>query len=380
MRAIRVIVVAVVVAVLQLGGVAAPTWACACGGVEPFADAEFMEVNGETALVRYDGRTEDVLLSFALQSDSSSTALILPLPARARFELASPDTFSDLFELTKPVVEERKVLRGLGFPLMGAGASGGVDGAGGVTVIDEQDLGPFTVTQLTAGSSDALAAWLRERDFRVRDNIVAAAQPYLDEGWVIAVARLDPSGQSGATGQGDETGAGGDPPKGETGLSGDLQPVRATFETDTMVYPMRFQAEAEATLPLTIYTLTEHKQEPVMGSWTSELKYAGRLDPAALDPGSTIADLVEGAPYLTRHDGYVNPEDATADMTFRQAGSDSDYRAVEVRTIDYPFVLRAAVPTRFSLVTGGLAGVPLALVLALVGAGVHRFRAGRRLR
>jgi hypothetical protein len=350
MRALRLVVVMALVAMLQVVALAAPARACACGGIEPFASAELMEIYGETALVRHDGTTEDIVLSFDLQSDSESTALVLPLPALADFELASPETFADLFELTRPVIEEERVLRGLPLPFMAGASSGG--GAGpGVEVIDEQDLGPITVTQLTSSSVTALADWLKEREFRVRGEILRAAQPYLDEGWVIAVARLDPA----------------DPGEGGVeGMSGDLQPIRATFESEKMVYPMRFQAAAESPLPLTIYTLTSHRQNPVMGSWQSEMIYAGRVDPSSLPEGSTLAELADGADFLTRHDGLVAPDEAVVDMTFEQAADDDAYRHVIVRQVDYPWIVRLFVPSLGSALVWVLTAPLLIAVLILV--------------
>ena len=323
-RGLRVLAVVLLVALVQALTVATPALACACGALEPSIEDSALVVDGETALVRHDGSTEDMLLSFGLGSDPSSAALILPLPAKAELDLADADTFETLAELTAPVVVEKKVLRGLELPAIGApgGAAGG--SGSGVDVLEERELGPFTTTQLDSDDAGDLRDWLEEHDYRVRDEVVEATQPYLDEGWVIAAIQLEP---------------------GERGLRGNLQPIRATFETDEMVYPMRLQALADRSMPLRVYSLAEHRQDIELGQATPTVKFAGSLADEPVRPGSTLAELTEGTPYLTRHDLQVRPEHATTDVTFAAHPDDAPFREEQVVEVDYPWYVRIFVPS-----------------------------------
>lgn len=331
-RAIRAALVAVVVGALQLGAVAAPSWACACGAIEQLDTASRIDIAGETALVRHDGQSEDILLSFDMSSDSREAALILPLPTKADLALADVNTFDTLRELTKPERRERKRLRGLELPSVLSGGDGAGSGAppvgSSVHVLEEQELGPFETVQLTSDTADDLRTWLDDNDFRVRDNIVKATQPYLDEGWVLAVVQLKP---------------GTDDP----GFEGDLQPIRATFDSDRMVYPMRLQAQAAEDMPLRVYTLTDHRTEVRIGEGSPfETRFAGTLADSQLDDGSTLAELAAGdTSYLTRVDTIIAPEDVTADLTITRSGVDTPHREVYYVGVDYPWVVRLLVPS-----------------------------------
>ena len=76
---------------------------------------------------------------------------------------------------------------------------------------------------------------------RVRDEVAEATRPYLREGWVIAAIKLT---------------AGPDSPH---ALDGELQPIRATFPSREIVYPMRMQATAASVSTLRVYTLTDYR-------------------------------------------------------------------------------------------------------------------------
>lgn len=358
---LRGLAVALIAVLVQALTVATPAMACACGALEPGVDDPSLVVDGETALVRHDGTTEDILLSFGMHSAADSAALILPLPAKSQLSLGDVDTFERLAEETKPVVVEEKVLRGLGFPTIGgAGPDGAGAPGGGVDVLEERELGPFTTTQLDSDNASDLQDWLEEHDYRVRDNIVEATQPYLDEGWVIAAIQLTP----GAEGT----------------LEGDLQPIRATFPSDEMVYPMRLQAQASESMPLRIYSLSEHRQDMELGSAAPELKFAGSLADTSLRPGSTLADLAEDTPYLTRHDLQVSPEQATTDVTFSAHADDTSFREERTVEVDYPWYVRIFVPSWGTFAFWVVVLVPTLLSLAFVWGCVRLIRGPRRTR
>lgn len=362
-RTARVLAVGLLVVLVQAVAIASPAQACACGAIEQLETGEQIDISGETALVRHDGETEDILLSFGMRSASDSAALILPLPAQAELDLGDVDTFDELKELTRPKVVRKKVLRGLDPPVIGGAAPDGAGApTGGVEVLDEQELGPFTTTQLDSDDASEVADWLEENDYRVRDSIVDATQPYLDEGWIIAAIQLTPGS--------------------EAGFDGDLQPIRATFPTEEMVYPMRLQAEATSEMPLRVYSLADHRMDMDLGTADPELKFAGSLADTSLDEGSTLAELAEGTPYLTRYDTVIEPEEASTDAIFAAHPDDEPFREKTVIEVDYPWYVRLFVPSEGSVIAW-LALTPVILLVTgcvLVWVRVLRRLAGRRTR
>lgn len=324
----RAAAVALLATLVLSVGTVSPASACACGGVGA-PTGESVSVNEESAVVRHDGETEDILLSFDMFTSAQDVALILPLPAQAELDVADVDTLGQLERATAPDIVERRVLRGLQLPVIG-GAAGDGAGAGqppGVHVLEERELGPFTATQLTSTSTAPLTRWLDEHGYDVRDEVVEATRPYLREGWVIAAIKLT---------------AGPDSPH---ALDGELQPIRATFPSREIVYPMRMQATAASVSTLRVYTLTEHRTDVDFGEIEPGVAFAGPLRAGDVPAGSTLAELTRETPFVTRFDTYVRPEEVTTDMTFTRSATDATYRRQEVVETDYPWYLRIFVPS-----------------------------------
>jgi hypothetical protein len=84
----------------------AESGACACGA---FVADDKLSAQQETALVDLTGRTESITLSVLARSSADEAAFLMPVPARARFEVADADLFAELDEISKPDVEVRQV-------------------------------------------------------------------------------------------------------------------------------------------------------------------------------------------------------------------------------------------------------------------------------
>ena len=97
------------VLVLFLGGlvsgVAAPAWACGCGAYIP--DRAGASVVDERAMVAWDGKTQDILMSFNVSGSSDKAAWIMPVPFAAKVSLGHTEAFEELGRLTAPRVEYR---------------------------------------------------------------------------------------------------------------------------------------------------------------------------------------------------------------------------------------------------------------------------------
>ncbi len=99
-----------------------PAQACGCGGYIPH-DGQ-ASVSQEQALLRWDGQTEDILMSLGVLGRSSEAAVILPVPSQAKATLSQAGVWDELNQMTRPLEkhEKRNVLP---LPLMGAGACAG---------------------------------------------------------------------------------------------------------------------------------------------------------------------------------------------------------------------------------------------------------------
>jgi hypothetical protein len=281
----------------------AESGACACGA---FVANDTLSAQEETALVDLRGRTESITLSVLARSSADEAAFLMPVPSRARFEVADSDLFTELDEISAPDVEVREV------EVDGDGAGGAAPGDRGATVVDRVEVGPFDVAQLAGDDAGSVTKWLGDNGFTMPADLSGALTPYLAEGWLVVAVRLAPSSGS---------------------LEDGLPPMRVSFETDTPVYPMRLSATAENSQPLRLYVLADHRVDisnPAPDGAEPELTFAGRVEPDPDHP--TLSASLPGPRFLTRYDGEFQPDLIKDDIRITTAATDEPYRAVVVVT------------------------------------------------
>lgn len=223
--------IAVVLALVAVFGTAGPAVsdACACGAI---VANEKLQAQQETALVELDGRTEAITLSVDARSDASQAAFLVPVPARARFEVADGGLFAELDLISRPEVRKRQVV------VDGDGSGAAPPERGGATVVDHVEVGPYEVAQLAGTDSTAVQRWPGDHGFTLPTALGGALTPYLAENRLVVAVRLAPSSGS---------------------LADGLPPMRVEFETDAPVYPMRLSATAERVQPLRLHVLADHR-------------------------------------------------------------------------------------------------------------------------
>ncbi|UZJ34058.1 DUF2330 domain-containing protein [Streptomyces endophytica] len=66
-----------------------------------------MAVGRETSVVRWDGKTEQIVMSLQVNGTAPDAAWIMPVPHRATVRLGDPAVFDRLATLTEPAVAQR---------------------------------------------------------------------------------------------------------------------------------------------------------------------------------------------------------------------------------------------------------------------------------
>jgi hypothetical protein len=232
----------------------------------------------------------------------------MPVPAAAKVELGDDHLFDRLDRLTRPKRVVKKTywpFRDLGILGSGRGDSAGAPAPGaGVNVKQQMLLGPFAVTRLGGSSGTAVTDWLRTNGYVVPDTLAANLTPYLTEKWEIVAVKLAPRSD------------------GEN-LSGSTPPLRLTFASDRIVYPMRLSKGATTTQTVTVYVAAEHRVDATKvpdAGVQPELLFAGRVEDEA---------LAKPANFLTAYTAtYSEPSRITDDFTFERAANDDAYQRV----------------------------------------------------
>jgi hypothetical protein len=297
-----------------LVNVASPAWACGCGAYVP--DNPGSSVADERALIAWDGNTEDIVMSLSVTGASERAAWVMPVPSAARVTLGDTEVFEELGRFTAPRIEYRDSWWPTIPWLVWAGTAPDTAGApgGAVNVLDRQRLGPFDVTRLAADDPAALANWLKDNGFPHPEGLDDNLAPYVADGWEIVAVQLVPA----------ETGG---------SLSGALQPLRLSFASDTVVYPMRLSRSATMSQYIDLYVLAPHRMDPSAVPVPGEgpaLQFAGRIERS---DSPAVADYVGDGAFLTRwKDTILDPAAIQSDYIFEQAASDAPFRQVVYRT------------------------------------------------
>jgi hypothetical protein len=341
--------VAVVLATLANVVVAAPGYACACGAVVPPVGGQ-AAMNHEVALLHWDGSSETIVMQLALNADTNNVALIVPTPTPATVTEGDKATFAELDKLTAPRVEQRRHWV-LGEP--GSSAPAPLEAAAprGPTVVNQVHLGPLEATTLAGGDLSGLQKWLDDNGYAIRPAVSDALGPYVRDGWSFVAMRLTST----------------DP------IVGGLNPVRMTFPSTQLVYPMRLSVAAPGPQQVTIFTLSDHRQQrtdadaAAAAGQSVQVQFAGNISAEARDP--LLRELTSS------HGGYLTklavniptPAQISSDFTFGNAANDDAYRQVI-------YVDRNAVIPIEMIVFAGFLFVVIAVAVPVVIFAVRRRR------
>ena len=338
---------AVVLATLANVALATPGHACACGAVVPPVGGQ-AAMNHEVALAHWDGSSETIAMQLALNADTNNVALVVPTPTPATVTEGDKATFSELDTLTAPRVQQRRHWV-LGQP--GSAAHAPLEAAAprGPTVVNQVHLGPLEATTLAGGDLSGLQKWLNDNGYAIRPAVSEALGPYVRDGWSFVAIRLTSSGP----------------------IVGGLNPVRMTFPSTQFVYPMRLSAAAAGPQQVTIFTLSDHRQQRTDADASAQavqVQLAGNISADVHDPLLRELTANHGG-YLTKLQVNIpKPERISSDFTFGNAANDDAYR--QVIYIDHDVVI----PIELIV----LAGVVFTLIAVTVTVVIVALRRRRR--
>jgi hypothetical protein len=331
----RAVALASVTALLVGLQVAAPAAACACGAAAPPIDGGDVSVDREIAMVRWDGATEEIVMQLALTSGTSNTGLVVPTPNPATVTLADAQLFDDLEESIVPEV----IVEYDWWGSLGAGSDGGAPGSGAPVILSQVQLGPIEATTLAADDAEGLQVWLDDNGYALPEAVSAQLAPYVEDGWSFVALKLTS-----------------DEP-----FDGALDPIRFTFESDELVYPMRMSAAATTEQTVRLYVLDDHRAEIRDGTGAlldeQQVVWAGPVThPGLTDLGS----------YLTAIElSFWDPaSQITSDLHVAQAYSDDPFN--NTRTVTQ-VVAFGGLPLGWLIVLLSVfVFIPVIVVLALV--------------
>lgn len=300
--------VAVFLATLANVAVAAPGYACACGAVVPPVGGQ-ATMNHEVALAHWNGSSETVVMQLALDADTDNVALVVPTPGPATVTEADKATFTELEALTAPRVQQRRHWV-LGTSAPAARTALEAAAPRGPTVVNQVRLGPLEATTLAGGDLSGLRKWLDDNGYAIRPAVSDALGPYVRDGWSFVAIRL----------------------VGSKPLVGGLNPVRMRFSSSQFVYPMRLSVAAQGPQQVTVFTLSDHRQQrtdaDAQAGQSVQVQFAGNVSADVREPLLRELTADHGA-YLTKIQVNIpQPQQISTDFRFGNAARDDPYRQV----------------------------------------------------
>jgi hypothetical protein len=223
--------------------------ALACGGF--FCNRDFpIDQAGEEVIfgVDEDAGTVDAHVSIAYEGASEDFAWIVPVAKVPELFPSSDALFTGLRNQTKPQFYLQWDYSGeCAWDMLYDDAEADADGGppsptagGGVTVVNEERVGPYDSVTLQAETADLLLAWLQNAGYDLPSDLSTVLEPYVASEQYFVALKLS---------AGSET--------------GDLVPLGMRYEGRTASVPIQLTAVAATPdMPLTVYVLGDSRSVP----------------------------------------------------------------------------------------------------------------------
>jgi hypothetical protein len=340
---------AIVPAVSLLLGlqIASPAVACACGAPAPRPGQDVI-VDKEHAILSWDGGQERIELLLDMLTDADDVGLIFPTPSPATVTAGDRQSFTDL----ETAIQPKQVVVDNWWDFGGGFGDGAVGGAAPPTVLDQVQLGPVEATTLAASDATGLTEWLDANGYAIRPEIEALLSDYVDRAWYFVALKLTS----------------------DVPLEGGLDPIRFTFDSDELVYPMALSKAATDVQRARLYVYQDHRAAVVgLPDATAAFPWA-----QTVWAGPTPAGVDDLGAYLTVLDiTFDHPStQVPGDLALVQSGDDEALQPVYqvIRPVEI-----FGIPFGVVIILGAAAAlVVLVAIASLIIRGVRRYNASLR--
>lgn len=270
--------------------------------------------NSQMAFIRHENGQEDLRILPAFYGNAREFAWIVPVPAIPTLETADAELFYQAATLAQPHYQHRDAEWGCsrtGYDVMDAGQ---------VEVLREQLVGIYRTMIIGADDSDALVDSLTAWGFLHDQNTAAVTpvlQAYVDRGWYFATMKVDSTALSGEL------------PYLDYYWYGQMQPIRFTFASEEMVYPLEISAvSASSRSEVVIYTVGDHRMAyPGAETWYANKISASELS-AIRRAHPTLGAELEVGDFFTKLVRDYTPAEMTTDLVISRAASDDEFRLI----------------------------------------------------
>ncbi len=260
----------------------------------------------QKAVIVYDDNIEKLIIQVKFEGKVTDFAWVVPVPNYPGVEEAEKVLFAELSNLTSPPTNYGDIHYGCGCIAEGdrlAPKEGGVD------IWEEKRVGNYSVTILSADDSQALINWLGDNGYVFPDTAQSIVEYYVKNNWFFVAMKIDAS-----TIEVDETGR----------IYGAIEPVRLSFTSDTIIYPMKLSSlsAAETQNEILLYIFADYRV------YLSEahLEYAQWVEGEELGGEyPALAKIVDRKMFLSKLRIFLSAEEMNYDLLLYSASNNKEY-------------------------------------------------------
>ena len=310
----------------------APIVAKADGGIFYPPSSPVYETGQMAFIYLHDG-IEDLVIQPSYSGSAKDFVWVLPTPSVPQVNKSDKSLFVKLQELTTVDSDY--------YPMYDSISLGTTSTSEEkpITIIDQKTIDAYNITTLKATSEAALSEWMKTNQYKFPEDKNYLLGDYINSGWYFVLAKIRPEAVADADSSLKE---------------GTISPLRFTFKSDKIIYPMKLTkmamdqaAETDSTnsnnanvgsesadyrdythdfTMLTVYVLSDHRVEnsTLRTTWANWLK---RADIDSLLSQSTEENWIasEDKMFLTKTYSNVYSNNITDDLVFSKTEKDEIY-------------------------------------------------------
>ena len=172
----------------------------------------------QLAMIVFDDMVEKIIFQIDYEGDAEDFAWVIPVPGYPKLFPVEDDIFYELHKLTQPPPPSS----------FGCGWGAGVPTSGleddGVHVWEENQVGIYHTTTLSATDPNSLVEWLNYNDYAFPAEGQEILDYYVQQSWFFVAMKI----------QHEET------INNSENYTGAIQPIGIMFFSDEMIYPLKF--------------------------------------------------------------------------------------------------------------------------------------------
>ena len=194
----------------------------------------------QLAMIVFDDMVEKIIFQVDYEGDVEDFAWVIPVPAYPKLFSVEDEIFYELYQLTKITPPSNF---GCGWGAVFPGAEG--EGDEGVHIWEENQVGIYHTTTLSASNPNSLVEWLNDNGYAFPIEGQEILDYYVQKQWFFVAMKIQSDEIADTT----------------TYYTAAIQPIGIMFFSDEMVFPLKISALSTPTwgTEVLIYTLSDER-------------------------------------------------------------------------------------------------------------------------